>query len=242
MKEDLITIFKLSYEDYNQVLKFAIKLWYAGKPKGDWRSTGTKRDIGKYITDTSIGKLAEIAFKKFLEKNWEIRSEIDFNIYPGSSNIDRGDLVKVNCHGMIIEPQIKIDVKSTKPGSLWAMIDAREFTKRKYDAYVWIKVDLPLNHLARPIFEAVRNNNMQEIEQLIPSLETINAEVAGFAWREDVEKWKEFKKGEHTYDPNDPKKKLFDLKTDNKACPINGLNNSKDDWTKLIEQLCGLKL
>jgi len=44
------TTIKLSHDDYKNAVKFAMKLWYAGKPKGDWRSTGTKRDVGKHTT------------------------------------------------------------------------------------------------------------------------------------------------------------------------------------------------
>lgn len=241
MAESLKTKIKLFHGDYKEAVKFAVKLWYAGKPKGDWRSTGTLRDLGKYITDHSIGKLAEIAFVRFLEVNWGIKAKLDFDIHPGTSSTDSGDLVKINCNGTDVKPIINIDVKSTKMGSLWAMVDLREFNNRRYDAYVWVKVDLPLNHLARPIFEAVRNGNMREIDRLIPSLEIIDAEVVGLAWREEVESWREFKKGERVLDPSNPKRKLFTAKTDNKACPIDQLRNSKNDWEELIEKLCGVK-
>jgi len=140
-----------------------------------------------------------------------------------------------------MEPKISIDVKSTKTHSLWAMTDLREFNNRKYYGYVWVKVDLPLNHLAQPIFEAVRNGNMKNIEELVPSLEIIDAEVVGFAWRKDVEKWREFRKGETVFNPNNPKRRLFSAKTDNKACPINRLRGSKNEWEKLVQRLCGIE-
>jgi len=85
----MITTIKLTHDDYKQAVKFAMKLWYIGKPKGDWRSTGTQRDIGKYITDHSIGKLGEISFARFLEINWRVGAELDFNIHPGQSSIDQ---------------------------------------------------------------------------------------------------------------------------------------------------------
>ena len=78
-------------------------------------------------------------------------------------------------------------------------------------------------------------------DRLIPSLEVVNAEVIGFAWRDEVEKWREFKKGEDVYDPNNPKRKLFSVKTENKACPIIGLKKSESDWKELIGKLCGVE-
>ena len=85
--------FCLANEEYKKCLKFPIKLWYAGKSIGDWRSTGTRRTLGQYLTNHTMGKLAEISFSKFLEENWSVKSELDFNIYPGSHAIDSGDLV-----------------------------------------------------------------------------------------------------------------------------------------------------
>lgn len=242
MMGNLITAIKLSHGDYKKAVKFAMKLWYAGKPKGDWRSTGTQRNIDKYITDHYIGKLAEMAFAKFLEVDWKISAKLDFDVHPGSLSVDSGDLVEIDCYGNNIKPQISINVKSTKINSLWAMVDLHQFSNRKYDVYVWVKVDLPLNHLGCPIFNAVRNGNMEEIEKLITSLEIIDAEVIRFAWRKEIEEdWREFKKGESVLDPNNLKRKLFTAKTDNKACPIRHMKKSKGDWKELMKKLCNVK-
>jgi hypothetical protein len=229
----------LTREDYIKSVKFALKLWYSGKPKGDWRSTGTRRDLGDYITDWAEGKLAEIAFGKFLERNWGVKAELDFKVYPGLRAIDRGDIVAVEVGGVKYEPKVKIDVKSTKPDSLWAMVDLQEFENRRYDVYVWVKVGLPLNHLARPIFEALKGENLAELENKIPSLEHISAEVAGFAYREEVEGWHVFKKGDEVHDPEKPSRRLFRAKTDNKACPLSKLRNSDEEWKELVRRIVG---
>lgn len=63
-----------------------------------------------------------------------------------------------------------------------------------------------LNYIARPIFDAVQNGNMEEIEKLIPSLEIIDAEVIGFVWRKEIEKKQmKFKKDEGVFDTSNPK-------------------------------------
>lgn len=90
---------RLAHEDHMVAVKFPMKLWYAGKPKDDWRSAGTKRDLEKYITDRALEKLGEIAFAKFLERSWGIKSKLDFCIHPGASAIDAGDLVAVEVSG-----------------------------------------------------------------------------------------------------------------------------------------------
>ena len=152
---------------------------------------------------------------------------------------DRGDIVAVEIEGVKRTPGIKIDVKSMKPASLWAMVDLREFNSRRYDAYVWVKVGLPLNHLARPVFEAVKNRGLTEIESRISSLEQVNAEVAGFAYREEVEKWRVFRRGEVVPEPARFKKRLFTAKTDNKAAPLSDLRNSDEDWKGPVGKILG---
>lgn len=236
---DLIMIVKLSHDHYRLAVKFAMKLWYAGKPRGDWRSTGTKRDIGKYITDHALGKLGEIAFAKFLGKNWKIKAELDFDIYPGTLAIDRGDLVTIEIGGMRREPKTKVDIKSTKRTSKWAMIDLKEFDNRHYDAYIWFKVDLPLNHLARPIFDAIRNDNLAEIEKMIPTLNEIEAEPAGFAYRDEIQtSGIKFLKGNVVYNPDTGKReKLFIAKTNNIAVPISILKNDSNKWEELVQKI-----
>jgi len=229
----------LTSEDYVRSVKFALKLWYAEKPKSDWRSTGTIRDLGDYITDWAEGKLAEIAFGKFLESNWGIKVDLDFNVYRGPRAIDRGDVAAIEVGGIKREPKIKMDVKSTKPDSKWATVDLKEFEKRRYDVYVWVKVGLPLDHFARPIFEALRGENLIEIESKIPPfpLKQIEAEIAGFAYREDVEKWQTIKAGSFVCDPQDQKKKLFKAKTDNRAAPLRDLRNSVEEWNELVKKI-----
>jgi len=229
----------LNRDDYKKSIKFAMMLWHAEKSKDEWRSTGIKRDIGKYITDHALGKLAEIAFAKFLEINWGIKAELDFDVYPGAFTIDRGDLAFIEISGTKKMPEIQVDIKSTKLGSVWAMVDLTEFNNRRYDAYIWVKVGLPLNRLAWPIFEAIRDGNLAEIEYAVPTLEKIDAEITGFAYRKEIEKWREIYRGEAVIDPTNAEKMLFTAKTDNKACPIHKLRNADSEWSGLTQKITG---
>ena len=77
------------------------------------------------------------------------------------------------------------------------------------------------------------------MEKLIPALEEINTEMIGFVYREDAEKWREFHRGNIIHDPIKTKRKLFTAKTENKACPINSLRNTKDEWKELLQKTVG---
>jgi len=229
----------LTHDDYKMGVKFALKMWFSGKTVGDWRAA-TRRDLGDYITDHTMGKLAEIAFCRFLDKNWNIEAEPDFNIYPGRTEIDRGDILKIKFGSEEIKPP-PIDVKATKPNSKWAFVELREFKRRRYWIYVWVLLDLPLDHLAGAVYEAVRNNNLSELEDhvtsLIQRLNRIEAEVAGFLYRDDLDReGQRFKAGAEVPDP-DTGKKLFEARARNVGMPISKLRCSKADWDEVVEKL-----
>lgn len=240
------TKFVLTSEDYKKAVKFAMKLYYTnGKPRGDWRNTGTQRGLGTYITDFAIGKLAEIGFSKFLKINWAMEASLDFNIYPGGQTTDKGDILSVKSGGVEKTPSLKVDVKATKPNSKWAMLDKKEFENRPYGAYAWVKINLRPDHIARPIYEAVRNGNLQEIADKIPKTEEIECNIQGYLYRDEATtKGIIFNKGDEVYDPysrigprSGKRKRMFFAKTDNIAITFETLKNSEEDWQEFIKKL-----
>lgn len=84
-----------------------------------------------------------------------------------------------------------------------------ELNKRCYDAYAWAKVALPLNHLSRPVLEAMRNEKLVEVGIKVPALKKTDAEVVGFECRGAVEEWKVTCGGETIFDPDNPKRGAF---------------------------------
>ena len=66
----------LTQQDYFKCLDFAIRSYYEGaQAKSDFL-TGEKREIGKYSHNIIIGKLAEIAFAKFLYQYYKKVMEV----------------------------------------------------------------------------------------------------------------------------------------------------------------------
>lgn len=174
------------------------------------------------------GEACGISFCKFLKANWSVKAKIDFSIRLGSQAVDSGDLFCIEYLGFRRSPGLKIDVKSTTEKSKWAVVDLREFNNRYCDAYVWAVVFLTQDRLARPIFNAVRNGNLTEIEHLIPSISELNAQIAGFSYREDLSGLKEIRRGQKVFDPDKPSKALITDKTENKALSIKSLINKED--------------
>jgi len=226
----------LSLDEYRECLFFALRMWYIGrKTTLDWRRAG-RRDIGDYINDHVEGKLAEIAFAKVLRERYGIEVGVDLEVRPGAWVINESDIKSVAVGGERRRPRIRIDVKSTTPESRYLLIDAREFENRRYDAYVLVLVDLPRDHLVR--FIADKIGMPPDLRQAIAPLSGIEAVIAGFAYREDVEKHgRLYRAGERLPDPENPKRKLVQLKVDNYGLPISSLRKDNKDWDELVSRL-----
>jgi len=226
----------LTPNDYWECFVFALKMWYVGKKaKQDWRRAG-ERDIGDYLNDHIEGKLGEIAFAKFLKEYHGIDVEVDLEIKPGIHAINSSDIKAVTIGGVKRSPRIKIDVKTTSLKSKYLLIDAKEFRTRVYDAYVLVMLNLPKDHLLR--FLINRIEIPEDLKKHIESLEHIEATIAGFAYRNDVEeKGKLYKAGDWLPDPDKPNRKLVQLKADSYALSINKLRSSEGDWRELVYKL-----
>lgn len=240
----------LTEEDYLKCTAFSLGMWYSEKARGDWRGA-MQRDIGDYINDHGGGKLAEIAFCRFLE-NFGLKGEPNFEIYPGPQEIDRGgDVWKLfkAADGQEVEPKIFVDVKKTKSNSKYFLVDEREFQNRRYDAYVSVLLSMPLDHLAafiaprltdylnklKIVGETAEEATQKIQEMATTTLSRLEAKMAGFIWRTDLEeKGVIYRAEEGLPDPDHPDRKLTErLTVDNRGLLILQLRNWRSDWEAL---------
>ncbi len=150
-KDSSFFIVSLPEEDYVQCVLFALASYYNNvQTTMDFASTGVKRDVGDYVNDITIGKLAEMVVKRFLQERYQIEADLDFDFYEDASQIDDGDIrwIKTKDGIKIARPQLHpIDIKSTKGTSKWLLIRKEEFENRSYDMYISVKVSIPESHL-----------------------------------------------------------------------------------------------
>ena len=226
----------LNLDEYRECMLFALRMWYGGgKSTLDWRRAG-RRDIGDYMSDHMQGKLAEVGFAKMLRDRYGISAEVDLEVRPGIQVVNETDIKMVTVRGERRRPRIKIDVKATTPKSKYFLVDSREFQNRRYDAYVLVLVDLPKDHLVR--FIADKIELPPDLKKLVTPLNTIDVNILGFAYREDIEtRGKLYKAGEWLADPENPKRKLVQLKVDNYGLPITELRAGDRDWDALANKL-----
>ena len=150
-KDPSFYVVSLLEDDYVQCVLFALASYYNNiQTTMDFASTGVKRDVGDYVNDITIGKLAEMAVKRFLQERYDLEVDLDFDFYEDASQVDDGDIrwIKMKDGTKIARPQLHpIDIKSTKGSSKWLLIRKEEFGNRAYDMYISVKVSIPESHL-----------------------------------------------------------------------------------------------
>lgn len=80
-----------------------------------------RRSINEIARDNLIGKLAEVAFAKMLNQSCGIIIDLDFNYYP--RGVWDGQDILVN--------KWRIDIKGTRPGSEWLLVEWSKLGFRK---------------------------------------------------------------------------------------------------------------
>ena len=193
-KEELITWkqkreaskITLNKEDYLECLRFALKSFYSSASHADFGGA-FQRDLGKYITDHVSGKLGEIALRKFLHNNYYVDIGLDFDVH---GTITSQDITRVkkrkNKPEVWNNPNIKVSIKTTKLKNYLLIISENEYNldDRKSDYYVFVRVDLPSDHLLRLLRDI---KDFKEIKNFIAEFKDIDAYLTGFCKREDLE-------------------------------------------------------
>jgi hypothetical protein len=124
------TNFSLSDSEYKECKDFANK---SSPTQREYRSGGTQvRNVNLIFSDTLRGKVAEVIIKKFLEEVYNIKTELDFAIYP-RGEWDKADIEIKNK---------KFSIKSAKWFSNWLMIEKKDIDRGdKYDYYIFVTID-----------------------------------------------------------------------------------------------------
>jgi hypothetical protein len=183
--------FTLKKSDYAACVDFALAMHFRGYVLSDW-GTGRQREFGQKISNWARGQLGEIGLKYFCQKKLGFDIRLDFDMHD---EIVPQDVLAIIKNGREIAPRNKIAVKSSKPKSNYLVLGENEvdLPERRSDVYVFTRVDLPDDHLLR-----IAPNELKELvkgqqhftlyKDHIPEFQDINVEVAGFAWKKDLEK------------------------------------------------------
>lgn len=174
---------ELNFKDYSLCLDFALAQHFRGYVVSDW-GTARQREFGQKITNWVKGQLAEVAVKKFFEKEFGVDVELDFRIYD---EIVPQDIIGVVEKGKARQPKIGIGIKASKPKSAYLVLGENEITikERRSDFYILCRPDIPDDHLIRltknRIIEVVKNQqHFSKYKDEMPDFQNIFCEISGW--------------------------------------------------------------
>lgn len=217
---------ELDVKDYALCLDFALAQHFRGYVLSDW-GTARQREFGQKITNWVKGQLAEVAVKKFFQREFGAEIELDFKIYK---EIVPQDVIGIKEKGKIRGPKLKVGIKSSKPKSSYLVLGENEISleERRSDVYIFCRPNIPDDHLLRitreEIINVVKNQpHYSSYKAVIPSFENIPCEIAGWCRIEELEK------------VNQIPGQVFDGFRYVRKTGL--LKRSKTDWEKLINLL-----
>ena len=219
-------IIELDRTDYDACLDFAIRSFYSYGSTSDF-GTATQRDAGKFISNFVIGKLGEIAVKKFLIKKFNIEIKLDFDIRGTVVGQDITELARPRKGGRVFNPLRKrVAIKTSKMRNVWLIVPENEVVdhERTSDIYILARVELVLDHLIRALKD---HKSLKNLKNIIPDFENIQADVCGFISKNSLSK-------------NSPVKVLPIQKLEiglSFVMQSGKLNNSPNDWINMLDTL-----
>ena len=222
---------ELSPEEYKRSLQFAVAEFYLGGTKSDFGSS-TRRTAGKFIDNYASGKLGELAFASFLRERYRVEAELDFGHHEGIPAQDIDSIRRVGKRSWN-PPAMRVSIKTTKAGNGYLLVPEAEFTSddRKSHAYVFVRVDLPGDHLIRGLYAAGGlagvEDEIGDDAVLLEEAISVSGQIVGFAWRDDF--------------PVDPVDAIGDLQLagPNRALRSGKMRTSSADWAEFAKELLG---
>lgn len=217
----------LSIEEYETCFEFAIKMVYGGLSLNGIR--GARSEV-QAADDVILGILAEHGVKKFLSQKFQTEINLDEEVHPGEitpqdfHEIKEGDVFRI--------PNLGVGIKASKMKNAFLVLSAIEVesAERKSDAYVFVRVGLPSDHLFRILrnhsfFARVRKFLEENLRfKKIEALENIPIWICGFSYVEELQKVTEIPGQEFTNGHRYVKS-------------VANLHNSDEDWRNLIAKL-----
>lgn len=179
-------------EGYSKMCIDALKI--LGTTAATDYGSSRQRDLGQLWADMTRGYLGELAFLKFLEEKWNIKSDLGHEV--GALQ----DYLPMDIHKVKKEqeewriPSLKIGVKTTKWNGIWLDIPGDQFNHS--DMHVLIKVGAGRDHLfaffkGLSVFKdkvlkrgeevgSLTSQESQDLYDKLPSFKPIPAYICGF--------------------------------------------------------------
>jgi len=136
---------ELAENQVKKCINFAAEFITNDKSDLDFGNSSLPRGKIDRIADCAEGKIGELAFKLFA-KEFDVEIDMDFELIHGRLKIDDGqDIKRVKHRDRYIQPKLKVDVKTSRFGSKWLLVEDHKYGEEWADAYVFVTVNLAPN-------------------------------------------------------------------------------------------------
>jgi hypothetical protein len=209
---------ELTRDDYVKCLEFALQINYSGHTTSDF-GTARRRGVLQAVSNWTQGTLAEIALEKFLSNKYNVKIDLDFTVHGA---VVGQDITQVRKGQVINPPRKRVSIKSGKLNGCFIVVPENEveLEARKSDLYVFVRLEFPEDHILRIVKD---HNAFENVNNLIPNFENINAYICGYIEVENLEKVKSIPGVEFTG--------MRYVK------PVGQLKNTDEDWKSFADSI-----
>lgn len=228
-------------------VRHGMELWWDGStPTKRLDSRGDGSRFSRFVNARIEGKMAEVAFAKFLYCYFDIESQVDWRIYGDYDETDDGDLQYVlGADAQKYSPAVKFDVKKTKPWNQWLAIRETIYDRLEPGAPVIltklrIESELDLDRFeAAGDWETVDANALfrDRVVEFAMREFPLDVEITGTVYPEEFTD--HFDEGDRLYDPETGDELGEGLRCENRGVHVSDLQNSPQRWVRVVDDIVG---
>lgn len=228
--------------DVHKCFEFAVKYFLDPSKGNTARTTGVTRGLGEVIDAFLMGKLAEIAVVKMLERtNNKKQYVLNFDILPTNEVKNEPDIIKIKDNNKERKPNLFIEIKRASPNDRWigvtqeqfdTMIKAAGTPDKIFIVTADIKIEDKANRKANDFLGAyLKKTTKLKIFDLFGDFNKSYAEIVNIIKGDDLLKYgRTFTKGELFYETN-----IFTPASDQLKRKISGEKNSLKTISELTD-------
>jgi len=180
-------------EKYLEIIGFTSYAYFTGQiTKYSGMAGGRMRTLGEYLENFIYGRIAEEAFKLFLENELGLQTLTEVDVADFYQGTYLPDIVALEKGSNFIPLNFWIDVKEVRRDQKWLLVSASSVRDRSYDAYVAVWVGLPEEHviwLIKNVPEVKKKMSkdwLKRVNKITNNINKIPCEIRGFASWNDI--------------------------------------------------------
>lgn len=234
-------------DEFETAIKHGMELWWDGStPTARLDQRGGRDGFTRFVNARAEGKLAELAFSRFLRYEFGIDSQVDWRIYGSYEQTDEGDLqYLVGDDGEQYTPAVEFDVKKTKPWNSWLAIRKEIFESHPDNApFILTKLTLEDDLMVdewedEDDWVSVKNTQKfhRRLNRYCNGTFPMMVEIVGTAYPDEFTD--DFNKGDKLYDPDTGRTLGGELRRDNKGIHVSNLVSNDERWNRVVDGLTG---